>query len=349
MSVQQKPTGNIIDGNEVIAVELSNAKGTVVKLFNYGAIINKFIVMDANGESLDIVLGFDRFDQYTEPGFLENNSMMGAVVGRYANRIKDGRFTLEGQTYQLPLNAGPNSIHGGLIGFDKKVWDIIEIQEQPHAAVTLQYESVDGEEGFPGNLIVDLTFELTDNDELILSYEAETDQPTILNLTHHGYFNLAKQGGQLAGHQLQILASAYLEQDENYSPTGKLIPVDGTPLDFRTLKTIGQDWNADEGYDQTLVLDKGYGDLSLAAKTIAPDGGLMLSIYTTEPVAHLYTSKYLRAKNGKGNRDYVGYDGFCIETQHHPNAVNVPEFPSTILKPKDLYTQTTIYKISQQA
>lgn len=346
MKVKQTPTGNIIDGNEVIAIELTNNKGTYVKIFNYGAIINKFIVKNVNNELQDIVLGFDTVDQYLTEEYLENNPHIGAVIGRYANRIKDAAFEIEGERFELPKNAGPNAIHGGIKGFDTKVWDIIDIQEEPQASVTLQYESVDGEEGFPGNLLVDLTFELTDNDELILSYEAETDKATAINLTHHGYFNLSPAGGNLSKHKQQIFASNYLEQDDNYAVTGKLIPVKDTAFDFTQSKEFGKDWDAEEGYDQTFVLDKIYGDLSLASKTIAEDSGLTLSIYTTEPVAHLYTSKYLRAKNGKGERDYTGFDAFCIETQHHPNAVNLVDFPTTILQPDDLYTQTTIYKVS---
>lgn len=346
MSVQQIPTGKIIDGDEVIAIELTNSKGTYVKIFNYGAVINKFIVTNAGGEKQDIVLGFDTFDEYLSPGYLANYPYLGAIIGRYANRIKNGRFSIDGEDYQLPQNAGDNTLHGGLVGFDKKVWDIIEINDGAQPSVTLQYESVDGEEGFPGNLVIDLTFELTENDELILSYEAETDQATAINLTHHGYFNLAPNGGSVENHKQQIFASHYLEQDDNYSVTGNLIAVAGTPLDFTKPKAIGQDWNKDEGYDQSFVLDKIYGDLSLASKTIEEESGLVLSVYTTEPVAHLYTAKYLDVKNGKGGKDYNSFDAFCVETQHHPNAVNIPTFPNTILMPDELYTQTTIYKVS---
>jgi len=346
MSVQQIPTGKIIDGEEVIAIELTNSKGTYVKIFNYGAIISKFVVKNANGEMQDIVLGFDTIDGYLDPAYLANYPYFGAVVGRYANRIKNGRFTIDGITHQLAQNAGTDTLHGGITGFDKKVWDVIDWVDGPQSAVTLQYESPDGEENFPGNLIVDLTFELTENDELILSFEAETDQATAINLTHHGYFNLAPKGGNIKNHKLQIFASHYLEQDDNYSVTGKLIPVKDTAHDFTQLKEIGRDWNQDEGYDQTFVLDKIYGDLSLATKTIEAESGLTLSVYTTEPVAHLYTAKYLDVKNGKDGRDYESYSAFCVETQHHPNGINIPEFPSTVLRPEDLYTQTTVYKIS---
>lgn len=345
MSVQQISTGKFIDGEEVFALELTNSKGTYVKIFNYGAIINQFIVENIHGEKQDIVLGFDTFEQYTDPAYLIEYPYMGAVIGRYANRIKDGKFSMGTENYQLLLNTDDSTLHGGIVGFDRKVWDIIEIDEDQNS-VTLQYESVDGEENFPGNLIVDLRFELTENNELILSYEAETDAATPVNLTHHGYFNLAPDGGNVSKHQQQIFASNYLEQDAGYSVTGKLIPVSGTPLDFTVMKEIGKDWDESTGYDQSFVLDKIYGDLSLASKTIETQSGLSLSVYTTEPIAHLYTGKHLAVKNGKGGRDYVGFDGFCVETQHHPNAVNIPEFPDTILQPEDLYTQTTIYKVS---
>ncbi|RNL52363.1 aldose epimerase family protein [Pedobacter jejuensis] len=343
MSVQQIPTGKIINGEEVIAIHLTNTKGTFVEIFTYGAIINKFIVKNINGNLQDIVLGFDDVEQYLDEEYLENNPHIGAVIGRYANRIKNAAFNIDDVNYQLAKNNGPDCLHGGIIGFDKKVWDIVE---EGDTFVTLEYESVDGEEGFPGNLIIGLTFELTENDELILSYEGETDKATAVNLTHHSYFNLAANGGNIGKHELQIFASKYLEQDENYCVTGKLITVKDSPLDFTELKEISQDWNPEEGYDQTFVLDKIYGDLSLASKTIEKESGLVLSVYTTEPVAHLYTSKYLKVKNGKGGRDYGAFEAFCIETQHHPNAINIAEFPSTILRPEELYSQTTIFKVS---
>jgi len=346
MSVQQTSTGNFIDGEEVIAIELTNTKGTYVKIFNYGAIINKFMIKNAKGDMQDIVLGFDHFEQYLEPEYLKNYPYFGAVIGRYANRIKNGKFSIDGKTYELAKNAGTSTLHGGTVGFDKKVWDIVEINEANQSSVTLEYESEDGEENFPGNLVIALTFELTENDELILTYEAETDKATAINLTHHGYFNLSPNGENVENHQMQIFGSNYLAQDDQYAVTGELIAVAGTPLDFTKMKAIGKDWNPDEGYDQSIVLDKIYGDLSLASKTTEAESGLSLTVYTTEPVAHLYTAKYVDVKNGKGGKDYSAFDAFCVETQHHPNAINIPEFPSTILKPDDLYSQTTIYKVS---
>lgn len=346
MSVKQITTGKFINGEEVFAIELINSKGTCVQLFNYGAILNKFLVKNAHGTMQDIVLGFDNFEDFLHPDYLKNYPFLGAAIGRYANRIKNGEITIDQKTYQLVKNSGEDTLHGGEVGFDRKVWDVVAIEEEGENSVTLSYQSVHGEEHFPGNLIVDLTFELTEHDELILSYEAETDLATAVNLTHHGYFNLAENGGSIAEHQQQIFANHYLAQDDNYVVTGELVSVECTPFDFRTPKTIGRDWDAKAGYDQTFVLDKTYGDLTLATQTTNTNSGLCLSVYTTEPVAHFYTAKYLSVKNGKNGQNYGPFEAFCVETQHHPNAINIPHFPSTVLKPNDLYTQTTIYKVS---
>jgi aldose 1-epimerase len=335
-------TGKYIDKQEVLAVELTNIHGTYVKIYNYGAILSKFVVVNKNGGQQDIVLGFDDIDQYTSEDYLSNYPYLGAVIGRYANRIKNGRFTIDGTTHQVSQAFGGDCLHGGAIGFDRKMW---EIMPTIVPSVTLQYVSPDGEENFPGTLTVQLTFKLTDDNELILDYIATTDAPTAVNLTHHSYFNLAPKGGSIANHVHRMSASNYLEQDDNYVVTGKLIPVEGTIHDFLGDKTIGRDWDPEEGYDQTYVLDKEYGELTLASETYEEESGLRLSVYTTEPVAHFYTAKYLDVKNGKGGVDYHPYGAFCVETQHHPNAINIPAFPSTVLRPGERYKQTTIYKI----
>ncbi|MES2418933.1 MAG: aldose epimerase family protein [Bacteroidota bacterium] len=345
MSIKQLNTGHFIDKKEVISVVLSNDRGTEVKIFNYGTIINQFIVTNAHGDKQDIVLGFDTFEQYLSKAYLTDYPYFGAIIGRYANRIKDGEFNLDGVAYQLAKNNGNDCLHGGNVGFDRKVWDIINLTETPHAGVTFQYFSLDGEENFPGDLAVQLTFELTNNDELILTYQADTDEATPVNLTHHSYFNLSATGKQVMDHVHQANAAHYLEQDDNWVVTGKLIPVEGTRHDFRNGKAIGEGWDPELGYDQTYVLDKEYGALTLATKTTAADSGLTLLVYTTEPVAHLYTAKYLKVENGKGGKNYGEFDAFCVETQHHPNAVNIPHFPNTILRPDEIYRQTTIYKV----
>ncbi|SDK51573.1 aldose 1-epimerase [Pedobacter sp. ok626] len=338
-------TGKFIDEKEVLAIELTNIHGTYVKIYNYGAIISKFIVANKNGDKQDIVLGFDDVDQYTSEEYLSNYPFLGAVIGRYANRIKNGRFSIDGATYQLSQAKGGDCLHGGDIGFDRKMWEVLSTIDP---SVTLEYVSPDGEENFPGNLTVQLTFKLTDENELILDFKATTDAPTAINLTHHGYFNLAPQGGSIANHLHRMPASYYLEQDDNYVVTGMLIPVEGTTHDFLGDKAIGRDWDPTEGYDQTYVLDKPYGELTLASETSEETGGLKLSVYTTEPVAHFYTAKYLEVKGGKDGKDYHPYEAFCVETQHHPNAVNIPTFPSTILRPGENYRQTTIYKIEHK-
>lgn len=345
MEVKQVPTGIFVDKKEVIAVELSNNKGSFVKIFNYGTIISHFVVKNAKGENQDIVLGFDHFEDYLSADYLENYPYFGAIIGRYANRIKGGKFHLDGVDVQLPLNIPGNCLHGGKSGFDRKVWDIIETGGTDQSKVTFQYYSLDGEEHFPGDLAIQLTFELTNNNELILTYQADTDEATPINLTHHSYFNLSAKGDKIMDHLHQMDASFYLEQDNDWCVTGKLLPVKGTIHDFTTARPFGSHWNEKDGYDQTYVLDKEYGALTLASKTTEPTSGLSLLVYTTEPVAHVYTAKYLDVKNGKNGKHYQEFDAFCVETQHHPNALNVPHFPSTILRPEEVYTQTTIYKV----
>ncbi|CAM4352289.1 aldose 1-epimerase [Pedobacter westerhofensis] len=338
MRENQISTGKIIDGKEVFAVELTNTRGSKVKIYNYGAIVSSFIVKNAHGEDQDIVLGFDDIDGYLNEDYLSEYPYLGAVIGRYANRIKDGKFQIGGSEYQLT-----QSLHGGENGFDKKVWDILPTIDP---SLTLQYISPAGEENFPGNLTVQLSFKLTDEDELILDYHAVSDAATAINLTHHTYFNLARQGGNVAEHHHRMTASKYLEQDNDYIVTGKVLPGEGTIHDFLGGKAIGQDWDPEEGYDQTYVLDKPYGQMGLASETTERTSGLKLEVYTTEPVAHFYTAKYLNVAHGKGGRDYKKFEAFCIETQHAPNSVNIPAFPKTVLAPGETYLQTTIFKVT---
>ncbi len=335
-------TGKFIDGKEILAIELTNSQGTYVKVYNYGAILNKFIVENKHGVKQDIVLGFDDIDQYISEEYLNNYPYLGAVIGRYANRIKGGQFSIDGVSHQLSQAKGGDCLHGGDLGFDRKVWDVLSTIDP---SVTFQYVSPAGEENFPGTLTVQLTFKLTDDNELILDFKASTDAATAVNLTHHSYFNLAPNGGSVAHHIHRMPASNYLEQDDNYVVTGNLIPVDGTVHDFLGDKEIGQDWDPEEGYDQSYVLDKPYGEFALASETSESESGFKFSVFTTEPVAHFYTAKYLNVKGGKGGQDYHPFGAFCVETQHHPNGINIPEFPTTILRPGETYKQTTIYKI----
>jgi len=331
-------TGKNIGGKEIFAVELVNTRGTKVKIYNYGGIISEFIITNSKGEKQDVILGFDDIDGYLNDGYLSNYPYLGVIVGRYSNRIKDGKYSVDGTAYEMTQN-----LHGGTEGFDKKVWDILPTTGP---TLTLQYISKDGEEGFPGNLTVQVTYKLSDEDELVLDYHAVTDAATPINLTHHTYFNLLADGGNVRSHHHRMPASNYLQQDAEYVVTGTVLPVVGTIHDFLGGKPIGADWDEAEGYDQSYVLDKPYGELGLASETVEPGSGLKLEVYTTEPVAHFYTAKHLSTANGKANRDYHPFDAFCVETQHAPNSVNVPAFPSTILKPGETYKQTTIFKVT---
>lgn len=335
-------TGKAIDGKEVLGIELTNTKGSYVKIYNYGAIVSKFIVTNAHGEKQDIVLGFEDIEEYVSEDYLENYPYLGAIIGRYANRVKGGQFSIDGQTHQLYTSSDGNSLHGGKEGFDKKVWEVFSTIDP---SVTLQYISPAGDEGYPGNLTVQVTYKLTDEDELVLDMKASTDAATAVNFTHHGYFNLSPEGGSIANHIHRMPASKYLEQDDAYTVTGKALPVEGTIYDFLGPKPIGQDWDPAEGYDQTFVLDKEYGEMTLASETTEAQSGLKLSVYTTEPVAHFYTAKYTDVKNGKDGRHYAPFSAFCVETQHAPNAINIPEFTGTLLRPGETYSQTTIYKV----
>lgn len=339
MRANKISTGKIIDGKEVFALELQNEKGTQVKIYNYGGIISEFIVSNARGEQQNVLLGFDDIDGYLSENYLSNYPYLGVVVGRYSNRIKDGRYSIEGKEYHMTKN-----LHGGTVGFDRKVWDILPTTDP---SFTLQYISPANEEGFPGALTVQLTIKLTDEDELVLDYKAVTDAPTAVNLTHHSYFNLESSGGNIANHIHRMPASHYLQQDDDYTVTGVVLPVQGTLHDFLGAKAIGRDWDAGEGYDQSYVLDKPYGELGLASETTAASSGLKLEVFTTEPIAHFYTAKHLEVLNGLGEKLFGSFGAFCVETQHYPNGINIPEFPSTVLLPGDTYTQTTIFKVSK--
>lgn len=338
MRENQISTGKIIDGKEVFATVLTNSRGSRVKIYNYGAIVSSFIVKNAKGEDQDVMLGFDDIEGYLNEDYLANYPYLGVVIGRYSNRIKNAKFSVADNEYQMAVN-----LHGGEKGFDKRVWDILPTTGP---TLTLQYISPDGEENFPGNLKIQLTFKLSDEDELILDYRATTDAATPVNLTHHAYFNLDKEGGNIENHHLRIPASNYVEQDEEFVSTGAILPVEGTIYDFLGGKAIGRDWDPAEGYDRSYVLDKPYDELGLAAEVTSVASDLKLEVYTDEPVAHLYTAKYLDVTNGKGGKDYRKFEAFCIETQHAPNSINIPGFPNTVLLPGETYLQTTIFKIS---
>ena len=333
-------------GSDVFLFTLKNKNGTEVLVSNYGAIINAIRLKQADGSYNDIVLGFDKMEDYLSDHYLRQYPWMGAAVGRYGNRIKNASIEIDGIVYPLSKNSGEDQLHGGKEGFDKKVWEVISSSNNK---LQLQYKSADGEEGFPGNLDVTVIFELNDADELSYTYKATTDKATAVNLTHHSYFNLNNGKGRIDDHKVKIYADHYLEQDENYVVTGNLVATKNTAHDFSNWKKISKDWDAAEGYDQSFVTDKKDNALSLMAEAYSDHSKIKLQVWSTGPVVHLYTGQYLPELKGKNNCSYGSFSAFCLETQVHPNAINIPGFPSTILRPGETYFQQTVYKIIQDA
>jgi len=341
-SVRASAFGKLANGTPVDLFTLTNGSGLVAKITNYGAIITEMHVPDRSGKTGDVVLGFDNLEQY-----LKSHPYFGATVGRVANRIAKGRFTLEGKTYQLAVNNGPNHLHGGLKGFDKVVW---KAESQTGASVKFSYTSADGEEGYPGQVAVAVLMTLTEKNELIIEYTATADQPTPVNLTNHSYFNLAGSG-DILNHELMIAADHFTPKDATSIPTGEIRAVKGTPMDFTQPHAIGSRFARLEekpvGYDHNFVLNAGGKSLGLAARAFEPRTGRVLEVSTTEPGVQLYTSNYLDGSLiGKGGVVYRQHCAFCLETQHFPDSVNHPNFPSTILRPGHMYHQTTVHKFA---
>lgn len=342
--------GKTPEGEAVELYTLTNSKGMEAAITTYGGIIVSLKTPDKTGKLADIVLGFDNLD-----GYLKGHPYFGAIIGRYGNRISRGRFTLNGVEYTLARNNGENALHGGLKGFDKVVWKAAEVPAAGGQALELTYLSKDGEEGYPGNLSVKVTYTLTEDSELRIDYDATTDKDTVLNLTNHSYFNLAGQGeGDILGHQLVLEADRYTPVDAGLIPTGELPTVEGTPFDFRQPHTIGERINArneqltlGRGYDHNYVVNGPAGALRLAARVTEPVSGRVMEVRTTEPGVQLYTGNFLDGSNiGKGGKVYRRRYGFCLETQHFPDSPNQPSFPSVVLKPGGRYRTTTVYRFS---
>lgn len=332
--------GKLPDGTAVDLFTLTNANGLVAKITNFGTIITELHIPDRNGKLGNIALGFDNLAQY-----LQGHPYFGCTVGRVANRIAGGKFSLDGKTYSLAITNGRNHLHGGVKGFDKVVW---KAEPMGGAAVRFRYTSPDGEEGYPGTLEVTVTMKLTDADELSLDYLATTDKPTPVNLTNHSYFNLAGSG-TVFDHRMIIVADAYTPSDANLVPTGEIRPVEGTPLDFTRPTAIGARFSElktdPPGYDNNFILRKGSNALSLAARAEHPGTGRVMEVYTSEPAIQLYTANFLDGSlKGTGEVVYGRYSGFCLEAQHYPDSVHQPQFPSIILRPGQTYRQTTIHK-----
>jgi aldose 1-epimerase len=343
----------MVDRQSVAVFTLTNRDGMTVKVANYGGIILSVEVPDRAGAFANVVLGLPALD-----GYLAGHPFFGCIAGRYANRIARGTFTLDGETYHLPINNPPNSLHGGINGFDKHVWDAEEIKNAGEHAVRLSRISPDGEEGYPGNLAASVTYTLTDDNALRLDYHATTDKPTVLNLTNHAHFHLAGEGtGDVEHHLLQINASHYTPVDATLIPTGEIALVAGTPLDFRTLQPIGariRDGHPQlvigRGYDHNYVLDHPDPEnrsLLPAVTLVEPGSGRKLDVSTTQPGIQIYTGNFFDGTNvGTSGRMYRQGDGIALETQHFPDSPNHLQFPSTVLRPGEVFTSTTVFAFS---
>lgn len=339
-----------IDGKETMLCILTNNKGAELTITNYGAKIVSLMVPDRSGKLTDVVTGHNSIDEY----LVSEESYFGAICGRYGNRIAGGKFTLDGIVYdKLAINNGPNSLHGGLKGFNSVVWDLNKIDGQ---TVELKYTSADGEEGFPGKLDTTVTYHLSDDNEVIITYHAVTNKPTVLNLTNHSYFNLSGQGDpSVYDHKLTINADYYLPTDETAIPYGPKEKVEGTPMDFRTPHEVGERIDEDfealnfgKGYDHTYILNKKEeNELSLCARCTSPKTGIVMECYTTQPGVQLYTGNWMTGNFvGKNGQRYPARAALCLETQHYPDSPNKPEYPSTVLRPGETFQSKTIYKFS---
>lgn len=349
VSASKSIAGTLRSGAEIIECILTNSRGTQASILTLGATLRSLFVADARGAFSDVVLGYDSIEEYQR-----GNEYFGATVGRYANRIANGQFSLDGKNYQLALNAAPNSEHGGVEGFDRRVWNIEGTSIAAGAALSLSLVSQDGDQGYPGKLTIHLTYTLTNDNELRIDYAATTSAATVLNLTNHSYWNLAGAGITDALHApLYVAADAYTPVDAHQIPTGEVRPVAGTPFDFRTQRVIasrirdGSDpqLQIGRGYDHNFVLRGETGSLRLAARLADPSSGRVLELLTTEPGLQVYTGNCLSGGViGKGDRLYRQGDAIALETQHFPDSPNHPHFPSTVLEAGQLWTSTTVYR-----
>ena len=355
LTAERGSFGALPDGTAIEKYTLRNSHGVQATIITYGGILQSLLVPDKHGKVADVVLGFDDLH-----GYQSNPTVyFGATIGRYGNRLADGRFSLDGKQYQIPTNDGPNALHGGTQGFDKHVWKAEPSKAKDSVGVTLSYVSADGEMGFPGTLTTQVTYSLNDKNELRIQYHASTDKPTVLNLTNHSYFNLAGAGnGDILKQVATVHGAHYTPVTAKLIPTGELAPVAGTPMDFLKPTAFGAHIKDDHpqlkfaepkqgGFDFNWVLDT-QGDVKkLATEVSDPASGRVLQLYTTEPGVQLYTANFLDGSiHGKGGKVYPHWGAFTLETQHYPDSPNQPAFPSTRLDPGKAYTQTTIFKFS---
>lgn len=344
MSIQRIDFGKTRDGQHVELYTLTNRNGLLARVTTFGGILTELHVPGRDGRPGNIVLGFDNLKQYED-----GHPYFGAMTGRYANRIAHGRFSLDGKTYALATNNGPNHLHGGVKGFDKVVWSARAIDSADGPALELRCISPDGEEGYPGTLTVTVVYTLTNQNELRIDYKALTDKPTLVNLTNHSYFNLAGPGsGAVLDHVLQISADHYTPTDDTLIPTGQIAPVAGTPLDFRRPTRVGDRIGqlAIGGYDHNFVLNAGSAKPHLAARLEDPATGRKMEVLTTEPGVQLYSGIHLDGSIKGIGGAYPKYGGLCLETQHFPDSPNNPHFPSTVVRPGQTYSTTTVHRFA---
>jgi aldose 1-epimerase len=351
MKIRRKLFGNI-SGQKVYQYILTNHSGMELRVINYGGIVTHLLVPDMEGNIKDIVLGFNNLEDY-----LGDHPFLGAIVGRYGNRIAHGKFSINGNYYQLPINNGGHCLHGGIETFSHKIWDIEPIESEDNCGVKLSLTSPDGDQGFPGNLNVEVQYLIDDSNTWSIKYKATTDQPTVVNMTQHAYFNLkGHDGGPVLDHLLSLNADRYTPVDETMIPTGEIISVKNTPFDFRNPQKVGlkMDGGLDSmiagarGYDLNYVLNGVEGELRSISEVVNNESGIVMKVSTTEPGAQLYIGNWLDGIKGKGGVNYHAYHGICIETQHFPDAPNQPHFPSTLLLPEDVLESETFYSFSVQ-
>lgn len=347
-TAQMEDFGTFEDGRSAQLYTLTNANGMEARITNYGGIVTSLTAPDKDGNFENVVLGFDSLDNYLEEKYSNANPYFGALIGRYGNRIGDAEFTLDGEEYQLSANDGDNHLHGGVKGFDKVLWEVVDASEN---SLELSYLSEDGEMGYPGNLNVTVVYSLTADNELKIDYSATTDQATPINLTHHSYFNLSGDPStQILDHRLMIDASNYTPVDSELIPTGEITSVEETAFNFTEPFQIGARIDEVEGgYDHNFVLDNVDGSLRSVATLVDPESGRQMEVVTEEPGLQFYSGNFLDGSlTGPDGTEFIQYSALCLESQHFPNSPNEPDFPSTILEPGDTYNTTTLYRFSVQ-
>lgn len=344
MKITQSIFGQTNEGKEVSLFTLANDNNLTVKIMNHGAIITAIEMADKNGKIDNIACGFDKLETYLSDEYLGSYPYFGCICGRVCNRIGEGKFTLEGKNYSLAVNNGPNHLHGGLVGYDRKLFAAEIIEGSGNVGVKLTYNSPDMEEGYPGNLAVSCTITLNNNNELLLEYGAETDKTTIVNLTNHTYFNLTGGKEQILDHELVLTAKSYTDS-KDMIPTGEIVSVEHTPFNFLNKKKLGKDIETLEtGYDLNFVLDNPNGEMVYAGCLSEQSSGRTVEVYTTQPGIQLYTGYWIPDLTIGGKRKFGSYSGVALETQHYPDSVNKPQFPSVILEPGQSFCEKTIYK-----